>query len=277
MSRQEMRVYGKREFNVYPLITMEPLPTCLPDYYKNAVKGETGSRMKNKNKHLICGKTARTYLFWDNLMHHYKYLAPLYGRKIEFKEYTCPHDNWLFNYSENLKLHNKVFQFEQAEATLVEQRVNLNNPDWKHPSQRNEQRYLEDEAEPLPRPGVKRSRFLVKEPPVVQLAADRRRQEAAQAQEAELVPVVSRPSTQPVMTHKPANKYDFPYDPDMLEPLPAPKPKKNPEYFGWSHSDDADSWFLEAKTPSVHQLYEDFYDESIKKKVICPKLYSTAC
>merc|ERR1712045_491429 len=30
-------------------------------------------------KPLICGKTAKTYKFWDNLIYHYKHLYPLYG------------------------------------------------------------------------------------------------------------------------------------------------------------------------------------------------------
>ena len=34
MSRQEMRVYGKQEFGTYPLITMEPRPETLEDYFK---------------------------------------------------------------------------------------------------------------------------------------------------------------------------------------------------------------------------------------------------
>jgi hypothetical protein len=34
MSRQEMRAYGKQEFGQYPLITMEPRPERLTDYYK---------------------------------------------------------------------------------------------------------------------------------------------------------------------------------------------------------------------------------------------------
>ena len=29
----------------------------------------------------------------------------------------------------------------------------------------------------------------------------------------------------------------WPYDPDDLEPLLVPKPKANPEYFGWTHSE----------------------------------------
>jgi hypothetical protein len=29
----------------------------------------------------------------------------------------------------------------------------------------------------------------------------------------------------------------WPYDPDDLEPLLVPKPKANPEYLGWTHSE----------------------------------------
>jgi hypothetical protein len=34
MSRREMRAYGKQEFGQFPLITMEPRPERLTDYYK---------------------------------------------------------------------------------------------------------------------------------------------------------------------------------------------------------------------------------------------------
>merc|ERR1719507_2647353 len=39
-------------------------------------------------KPLLCGKTAKDYKFWDNLMHHYKNLYPLYDKKVDFKQYT---------------------------------------------------------------------------------------------------------------------------------------------------------------------------------------------
>ena len=67
---------------------------------------------------------------------------------------------------------------------------------------------------------------------------------------------------------------EFPNDPEDLPPLPRPKAKNTPDYYGWSHSDEADSWYLEAHTPSIHEPYENFYDEVLKKKVICPKFYS---
>ncbi|XP_023336433.1 uncharacterized protein LOC111707550 [Eurytemora carolleeae] len=129
--------------------------------FQNALRGETGARKKNLSKHLICGKTAKTYLFWDNLMYHYKYLAPLYGKKIEFKEYISPHDGWLFSFPQNLKLHHKISQFERTEATHIEHRVNLNNPDWIPPCERNMERYtVKEHLETIP---SKKSRFLRKE------------------------------------------------------------------------------------------------------------------
>ena len=119
MSRQEMKIYGKQEFRKYPLVTLDPLPDqkSLSDYYQRAARGELGTRIKGLDNPLVCGKTAKSYKFWDNLMYHYKNLAPLYGKTVEFKQYVCPHDNWLFNQSDNLKLHIKVCKFEQAVAT----------------------------------------------------------------------------------------------------------------------------------------------------------------
>jgi len=270
MSRQEIRSYGKQEFGSFPLITMEELPRTLPDYYKVAIRGDTGTRIKNKNKHLICEKTAKSYLFWDNLIYHYKHLAPLCGKKIEFKEYISCHDGWLFNYPENLKLHNKVAQFEQAEATHIEQRVNIDNSRWKHPSERNMERYCISEGEEEQKPKIKKSRFLKKD-----IKANQESKTIIE-DEKENKPI-AKTEVEDLIYYKSKDKYDYPFDPDMLEPLPKPKEKNVPDYYGWTHSEDADSWFLESHTPSVHEPYEKFYSESLRKKVICPKLYSLTC
>ena len=88
---------------------------------------------------------------------------------------------------------------------------------------------------------------------------------------------VSEPVKPPVKTSKNSRGLtvvDFPFDPEDLAPLPRPPPKNIPEYWGWSHSDAADSWYLEANTPSIHANYESFYDDALKKKVVCPKFYS---
>jgi len=284
MSRQEIKHYGKQEFRRYPLVTLEPLPDQknLADYYHRGAKGELGSRIKNMEKPLICGKTAKTYKFWDNLLYHYKHLYPLYGKPVEFKQFISVHDSWLFNFPENLKLHNQVCKFEQALATEVEKRVNIDNPDWVHPTTRNDARYYEDEEGEPPVPGVKKSRFLKKSAAVALSYKD----EASPALEPRLEkkrtalrnePVVEK-TEKPVKTPEKNSRgltvLEFPNDPDDLPPLPRPKAKNTPDYYGWSHSDEADSWYLEAHTPSIHEPYENFYDEALKKKVICPKFYS---
>ena len=48
---------------------------------------------------------------------------PLPGKPAEFKQFISAHDNWLFSFPENLKLHNRVCRFEQAQATEVEKRL----------------------------------------------------------------------------------------------------------------------------------------------------------
>merc|ERR1712013_620823 len=150
---------------------------------------------------------------------------------------------WLFSNPKNLKLHNKVCKFEQAQATEVEKRVNLDNPDWVHPCNRRDERYLEDDIDSVPNPEVK------------------------------------KPETEEKKTEVERNRHgitvvNFPHDPDDLPAIPRPPPKNVPEYYGWTHSENADSWFLEAHTPSLHEDYEGFYDEALKKRVICPKFYS---
>merc|ERR1719278_425532 len=201
------------------------------------------------DKPLLCGKTAKDYKFWDNL-----------------------------------KYHNKVCKFEQTQATEVEKRVNLDNPDWVHPCNRRDERYLEDDLDSVPNPEVKKSRFLKKErkvelsykdqvePPPPEVPRRRRK-------EAKPLPELKKPETEEKKTEVERNRHgitvvNFPHDPDDLPAIPRPPPKNVPEYYGWTHSENADSWFLEAHTPSLHEDYEGFYDEALKKRVICPKFYS---
>jgi len=281
-----MKSYGKQEFRRYPLITLDPLPDQkdMGDYFQRAAKGELGTRIKNLDKPLICGKTGKAYKFWDNLIYHYKNLAPLYGKPVDFKQYVCPHDDWLFNYRENLKLHNKVCKFEQAVATEVEKRVNLDNPDWVHPTTRNDARYEVDEEGNSVDPSVKKSRFLRREKKVELSYKDQKSAASNEYNQKYQSKKKDEIKDEEIIEHKNEKKkekdrhgvtiVEFPYDPEDLEPLPRPKPKAVPEYYGWTHSDEADSWFLEAHTPSLHEPFEAFYDEALKKKVICPKFYS---
>ena len=131
MSRQEKKAYGRQEFRKFPLVTLDALPDQkdLSDYYQRGARGELGSRIKNLEKPLICGKTAKSYKFWDNLMYHYKHLYPLYGKPVDFQQYTCAHDSWLYYFPDNLKLHNRVCKFEQAMATEIVKRCILSSLD----------------------------------------------------------------------------------------------------------------------------------------------------
>ena len=158
--------------------------------------------------------------------------------------------------------------------------MNLDNPDWVHPTTRNDARFEEDDEGQLPKPGVKKSRFLKRERKIELSYKDQK--------PTSLVLEVKKNKThihETLVEEKP-NKMepkkdrhgvtivDFPFDPQDLEPIPRPKPKNLPSYYGWTHSDEADSWYLEAHTPSLHEAFENFYDEALKKKVICPKFYS---
>jgi len=290
-----MKLYGKQEFRQYPLVTMEELPSNrdLGDHYRRAVQGQLGVRMKDLDRPLVCRQTAKSYKFWDNLMYHYKHLAPLYGHKVEFRQYTSPHDGWLYNESSNLKLHNKVCKFEQAQATEIEHRVNIDNPEWVHPCNRNDERYYDPDPEEVWRVGakkdVKRSRFLKKEHKVELSYKDQQKNNVsnvlASLTQSGKKKQVKKESEEEIKEEetdkKPAEKnrhgvtvVDWPHDPEDLEPIRRPPPKHIPDYYGWTHSDNADSWYLEAHTPSIHESYEDFYGDALRKRVICPKFYS---
>merc|ERR1711934_190483 len=107
--------------------------------------------------------------------------------------------------------------------------------------------------------GVKKSRFLKKERKVELSYKDQ---------------VAEEKNTEVERNRHGITVVHFPHDPDDLPAIPRPPAKNVPEYYGWTHSENADSWFLEAHTASLHEEYEGFYDEALKKRVICPKFYS---
>ena len=75
------------------------------------------------------------------------------------------------------------------------------------------------------------------------------------------------------MMWKPALKWPENYD--DLPPIERPKPAQRPLYYGWTHSDDVDSWYLESHTPGSHDTYNRFYENLYGKRAICPKLWDT--
>lgn len=153
--------------------------------------------------------------------------------------------------------------------------MNIDNPDWIPPTTRNDARYYEDEEDETPVPGIKKSRFLKKSKKAALSHNDDLRQSVEPSVElkekdVEIVPVIEKKEK----NSRGLTVVHFPHDPDDLPPLPRATVKARPDYYGWTHSDEADSWYLEAHTPSIHEQYESFYDEALKKKVICPKFYS---
>ena len=67
----------------------------------------------------------------------------------------------------------------------------------------------------------------------------------------------------------------WPENYDDLPPIERPKPPRRPTYYGWTHSDEVDSWYLEDHTPGSHEQYSRFYENLYGKKAICPRLWDT--
>lgn len=168
--------------------------------------------------------------------------------------------------------------------------LNLDNPEWVHPSKRNEERYYEPDHEDWKKgnhENIKKSRFLMKERGLESSFKDQMKKKRALEDITENEKDSASKHNDDIESvdeetkekEKERNRHgvtmtNWPNDPDDLEPLSRPPPKNIPEYYGWTHSDNADSWFLEAHTPSIHEAYEDFYGEAMRKTVICPKFYS---
>ena len=178
-----------------------------------------------------------------------------------------------------------MWQHSMFEVNMFHtRRVNIDNPDWIPPTSRNDARYYEDEEGAAPTTGVKKSRFLRKsrhmelsykdQLPSKEDVVKSKHVVDKQKPEQENIEESGQPKLKTTKNSRGLTVVDFPFDPSDLPPLPQAPPRNKPDYFGWTHSDDADSWYLEAHTPSIHENYENFYDEALKKKVICPKFYS---
>ena len=60
--------------------------------------------------------------------------------------------------------------------------------------------------------------------------------------------------------------------PDVKDELERRLNLSPPEYHGWTHSDNADSWYLESKTLGNHGDYENFYVNLMRKQHVFPKI-----
>ena len=120
-------------------------------------------------------------------------------------------------------------------------RVNLDNPDWVHPTTRNDVRYHEDDDDAnLSVSGIKKSRFLRKSKDIKLSYKDAEPVIAIIVNPNLIKETNTEQDDKPSKTAKPVEKnsrgmtiVEYPADPDDLEPLPRPKPKNIPDYHGW--------------------------------------------
>jgi len=214
-------------------------------------------------------------------MLHVTKLKPLLGpsTKDVLDVYVSPYDDRTFHYRENCKLHNLVKRHEEALETelvkrldpditdedleLVVKKKRLQSRFWNRPV---EKKVLDDQLEDLRR--------------------KRRIEEVEKDDSAEDVDekinefeVGDRPATnkgelfQRDLMSRPTLKWPENYD--DLAPITLPPPVKRPAHRGWTHSDDTDSWYFEARTKGSYDDYNDFTKDLLEKKAICPRLWST--
>ena len=292
MSRQQRKALGTQEFRSFPFVDVEPLPDINVSSYVNcALKAKNlGSRLANPwpSKPFQCRKTGKSYMFWDNYLAHVKKLSPLIGPSTEhaLAKYTSPYDDRTFHFRDNLKLHNRVKRFEEAQEIEVFKRLNMDNKD-----------VSEKEIELAVKKKRVDYRFIKKpektlEEELADLKKKRRSQLMADAGTTANDNVDDSEEDEPEdgNTEEP-NKFtidvedpDFslgrpllkwPENYDDLEPILRPQKPQRPVYRGWTHSDNADSWFLESHTPDLHSEYNSFTKDLYGKKAICPRLWKT--
>ena len=74
---------------------------------------------------------------------------------------------------------------------------------------------------------------------------------------------------------KPFKKDKYPpenYD-DLLALHEPVEKKLKASHSGWTHSEESETWFLDDKTPSIHDEWADFYADCYKGKIVIPKFY----
>ena len=145
-------------------------------------------------------------------------MAPLFGARVDFQRYTSCHDDWLFHFRDNLRLHNEVKRFELRQAGDVDRRLALGRDD--EPS------------------SFKHSKSKFRE-------------------------------VKWVLCGKKVFA-DYPSNVDLLPPVEPRRPRPQPEHVGWTHSDEAGSWFLEARTPSAYDDHADFLKKCYSERIVRP-------
>ena len=206
------------------------------------------------------------------------------------KIYQSPYDDRTFHFRENLKLHNRVKRFEEAEEMQVLKRLNINNPNFTaedldlevkkkqtvYRFLKKPEKTLEDELEEL-RNERRKQRMLnavanlnggTKEgTPIKQKNIGEAEQANIEKDKNNMLDEGSSTMWKPTLR--------WPENYDDLPPIERTKPTKKPAYYGWTHSNGADSWYLESNTPGSHEQYNCFYKNLYGKKATCPRLWDT--
>ena len=231
MAVQHKRVVGRQEFGSYPLIRLRPPPEIsIAAYVKSALEDERhlGTRAKFPRRNCVRAD-GQKFVFYDNFLARSR-LAPLFEPSVDFQRYTSCHDDWLFHFRDNLRLHNEVKRFELRQAGDVARRLELGGGEDRVCSN---YRY-----------------------------SRRRGREAKEGAE---------PAAEPkwVLCGKKVFA-DYPANVDLLPPVAPRRPRPEPEHVGWTHSDEAGSWFLEAKTPSAYDDHAAFLKKCYSERVVRP-------
>ncbi|TRY63885.1 hypothetical protein TCAL_15241 [Tigriopus californicus] len=179
-------------------------------------------------------KTGKTYRFWDHFVKHSQELSPMYGPKTDFNRFSSPHDGWLFHHKDNLDLHQRILKFEHGQAQDLEVRSHLN--EGPGPFEANS---------PLEFLAQREKMKLLKDKMSKELTIEEDRHDRFKRKNLE---TIGKP-----------RPYFPPWDHLAQEGPSRIKPR--PKHRGWTHGDDSESWFLEAKTRGAHDDYMDFYQD----------------
>lgn len=168
----------------------------------------------------------------------------MYGPKTEFNQYLSPHDGWLFHHKDNLDLHHRILKFEHGQARDLETRSRLNEGPGP---------YLPNS--PLEFLAKREKMKMFKEKVSQELAIEEDRHERFVRKNLE--------------TNGKPRPYFPPYD--FLGQEDTPQVRSRPKHRGWTHGDDSESWFLEAKTRGPHDDYMDFYENRMNSQLRTPR------
>jgi len=296
MSRQQRKSYGTWDFRRYPFIDTSPLPEItVPAYVRHALSsggGEPGSTSAKTRAKVLgsrlstadwppklfhCRTTGKSYIFWDNYLLHAAGLSPGPSVKDALAVYVSPYDDRTFHFRDNCKLHNRVKRLEEASEMELFKRVAPDSSEdrlekavkkkrvefrfWDRPD---DEDIVQHELDNL-----RRDRLMDAKKGGAEADTEVRSRESVSDEKQEAIP-----RFEPDLMSRPTLKWPRNYD--DLPPVRQPRAAASgPSHRGWTHSDDADSWYLESHTRGIHDEYNEFTRDLFGERAVCPRLWST--